>query len=46
MSEQEKSTSFMQELDQWSETNIFGPLYFAARSQKDNADEEWEQVVF
>ena len=41
MSEQEKkSAGFMQELDQWTEANIIGPVF-----NIDPNHEEWEAVV-
>jgi hypothetical protein len=39
MSEQEKPKSFMQELDQWSEANIFRPLFHTDPNQDD-----WESM--
>jgi hypothetical protein len=39
MSEQEKPKSFMQELDLWSEENIFRPLFGTDPNQDD-----WERV--
>ncbi len=42
MSEQEKKpTGFMQELDQWTEANIIGPVF----NIDPNHEEEWEAVV-
>ena len=42
---EEKQSSYLQELDQWSDANVVGPLYFAAQNQQDGAPEEWEQTV-
>ena len=39
MSEQEKPKSFMQELDLWSEENIFRPLFATDPNQND-----WQKV--
>ena len=39
MSEQEKPKSFMQELDLWSEENVFRPLFGSDPNQDD-----WEKV--
>ena len=44
MSEQEKpKSSFMQELDQWSESNVIGPL--CTTLAESDADEEWGPVL-
>ena len=44
MSEQEKpKSSFMQELDQWSEVNVIGPL-FASETEPDDFDAAVERV--
>ena len=43
MSEQEKATSFMHELDRWSESNIISPLY-AGESSPDDWMEAVERV--
>jgi hypothetical protein len=42
MSEQEKPKSFMQELDRWSEENIFRPLFGTDPHQDDYATVEAE----
>ena len=40
MSEQQKPKSFMQELDEWSDANIIGPLF-----NTDPNQEDWEEAV-
>jgi len=41
MSEQQKPTSFMQELDQWCDAKVIGPLY----STDPDDEEGWERTV-
>jgi hypothetical protein len=43
MSEEKPKSSFMQELDQWSEVNVIGPL-FASEAEPDDFDAAVERV--
>ena len=46
MSEQQKPKSFMQELDEWSDANVIGPLYAAAQDLGDDCTpEDWDRAV-
>lgn len=44
MSEQEKKSSFMQELDKWSEAEIISPLLYAGAQSVEDEDFDCEEI--
>ena len=45
MSEQEKRSSFMQELDQWTESTIIGPLFASETDGEEPAIERVKKAI-
>ena len=41
----EQKTSYMAELDLWSDANVVGPLFTSARDYNDQHTADWEDTV-